>query len=508
MKKFIKAVLKTMKWIFIVFCVYLLSLVFLEMPISTELIERLFEPHAPSNLILHIDSVSFGLRRGLHIRGLRLYDSERANPTEILAAADEIHCFPILRRIRIIGARYPRLPDSYYAPGNQEKNAPVKCELPRIGRFSLELERPDILAVTPDRVCAEVEVLSDRILVDRIRLDWPDIDEERMFLDGFCHVDLTKQEICGEVKGSAKQKHIRPMLVALDVPSAMPYFDGFTEVPGKVPSSCGWQVNLVNNDFDLFLDLHPTMGKYNLVPMKRADGKIHLHIYTRGTRLNYRQTIGPISAVGIKDQPLKGTVIVSGTNGYNRVEVDAESALPIADLLRIGGFTGDYVGEDVFGDSKCKLEFRFPRAMTNNYEVLNGEGHITVKNGRLMRIKGFRGMIEAMPSMAPAVSWFTDSTQASCDYRLENGVLKTDNIYIEGTLFSIKMYGQFNAVTGALDFTARVQFTKQDSMLGKFLHPLTWPFTKLLLEFRLTGTPDNPKWSYITVIDRVLEVVK
>jgi len=497
-----------MKWTFIVLVVFLLAIVFCETPISTDVIERLFENYTPPNYIMHVDSVSFGLRRGLHVRGLKIYDSERANPTEVLAGADEIHFYPILRRLRVIGARYPRLPDSYYAPGNLEKNQPVECVLPELGKFTLELERPDILAVTPSRVRAEVEVLHDRVLVDRIRLDWPDIDEERMYLDGFCHVDFTKQEIRGEVRGTAKQKHIRPMLVALDVPVALPYFDGFTEVPGKVPASCGWQVNLINNDFDLFLDLHPTLGKYNLVPMKHADGKIHLHIYTRGTSLNYLQTIGPIEAVGLEDRPLKGTVIVSGTNGYNRVEVNAESGLPIADILKIGGFTGDYVGEEVFGDSKCKLEFRFPRAMTNNYEVLNGEGHIVVRNGQLMRMKGFRGLIAAMPSMAPAVSWFTDSTQASCDYVIENGVVKSDNIYIEGSLFSIKMYGEFNAVTGELDYTARVQFTKKDSMIGKILHPLTWPFTKLLLEFKLTGTPDNPKWSYITVIDRVWEAVK
>ena len=53
----------------------------------------------------------------------------------------------------------------------------------------------------------------------------------------------------------------------------------------------------------------------------------------------------------------------------------------------------------------------------------------------------------------------------------------------------------------------RVQFAKKDSIAGKLLHPLAWPFTKLLLEFRLTGTPDEPKWTYLSVIDRVLEAV-
>ena len=160
------------------------------------------------------------------------------------------------------------------------------------------------------------------------------------------------------------------------------------------------------------------------------------------------------------------------------------------------------------GDSKCRLQFRFPRSMTNNYEVLNGFGHVEVKNGKVMRMKGFRGLLDQLADKVPGVSWFTDSTQASCDYVITNGVIKTDNIYIEGSVFSIKMYGKFDTTKDALDFVARVQFTKSDSVAGKILHPLAWPFTKLLLEFRLNGTSAEPTWHYINVIDRVVEATK
>ena len=70
------------------------------------------------------------------------------------------------------------------------------------------------------------------------------------------------------------------------------------------------------------------------------------------------------------------------------------------------------------------------------------------------------------------------------------------------------MYGSFDTVSDKLDFVVRVQFVRKDSMMGKILHPLTWPFTKLLLEFRLTGSAGNPEWEYISVIDRVVEAVK
>ncbi len=496
-----------MKWLFIVFCLYLASLFFHEQRIPGSWAEIYFEHHAPENLILSVDTIAFGFLHGLHVRGLRIYDSSMKSPTQLLAGADEIFVNPFSRHVRIAGARYTRLPDSYYAPENHERNARVECEFPAIGDFTLTLTRTDILSIQAERITADVSVKRHRIEFSRIHLDWPDADR-RMAVIGFCYLDLDRQEIYGEVEGEARQAHIRPMLVTIDVPVSLPYMDGFTEVPVPCPSWCAWKVDLVRADLDLWLDLHPTLGRYNTIPMKRADGRIHLHNYTRGDCLNYRTTVGPITAKDLKDRPLEGTVTIIGTNGYNVVSVKAKSAQPIADVLRIGGFTGEYVDADVVGESECDLEFRFPRAMTNNYEVLNGRGRVIVRNGQLMRMKGFRGLIAAMPNIAPAVTWFSDATQASGDYVIENGIVRTENTYIEGPFFSIKMYGFLDTVKGQMDFTVRVQFTKKDSLVGKVLHPLTWPFTKLLLEFRLTGSPENPHWQYVSVIDRVLEVVK
>ena len=507
MKRAIGLILKTVKWTFIVFCVYLGTLFFREERIPGEWMGRLVDRYLPDTILLHMDSLSFGFRHGLHVRNLRIYDRASADALTPVVSADSISYYPFFRRLRVEGLRYVRLPDGYYAPGTHDRNERVQFRFPDLGRFSVTLANPDILAVRPALLTCEVNVLPERLSFERIHLDWPDQDV-RIGVDGFCSVDLSRQEVYGEVDGFAKQLHIRPLLVAIDVPVALPYMDAFTDVPEPCKSWCAWKVDLTNNDFDLWLDLHPVLGKYASVPMRQADGKIHLHNGTRDGSFNYVTTVGPISATDVEGRYLDGTVVITGTNGNNTVTVDAKSSQPLADVLKIGGFTGDYVGPDVFGESECKLEFRFPRAMSNNYEVLNGAGHVSVKNGCLMRMKGFRGLIDAMPSVAPAITWFTDSTQASGDYVIENGVVRTENVYIEGTLFSIKMYGWLDTVRNVQDFTVRVQFAKSDSLVGKILHPLTWPFTKLLLEFRLTGSPESPKWTYVSVIDRVVEAVK
>ena len=500
-------VLKTMKWGFIVFCVYLGSLFFREEHLSGRWLDRIFDRYVPENLLLQVDSVSFGFRHGIHVRNLRLYDRAAVDSLAPIVSADVIGYYPLFSRLHIEGLKYVRLPSGYYRPGNQERNERVECHFPDLGRIAVTLVRPDILAIRPELLTFDTVVSPTRIDFERMHLVWPDRDA-RMEVDGFCHVDLERQEVYGEIKGLARQAHIRPLLVAVDVPVALPYMDGFTDVPEPCKSWCAWKVDLVRSDFDLWLELHPILGKYNGVPMRKADGKIHLHNFTRGNCLNYVTTVGPITGTDVEGRYLDGTVVITGTNGHNTVTVNARSSQPLADVLKIGGFTGDYVGEDVFGESDCKLTFDFPRAMSNNYEVLNGSGHVTIKNGRLMRMKGFKGLIDAMPKIAPAVTWFTDSTQASGDYVIENGVVRTDNAYIEGTLFSIKMFGWLDTVRNVQDFTVRVQFAKSDSMVGKILHPLAWPFTKLLLEFRLTGSPENPKWQYVSVVDRVMEAVK
>lgn len=502
-KKLLSLLLKTLLWLSLALVVLFASLFFRSQRLPASLLTRVAAAFLPKNLVLHFERASFGFMDGFVVRDLRLYDRTRANSVEPLVSADEIAVMPVQRRVVAKRFVIKHLHDGYYEPGNQERDEPVAFSIPDVPHFALLLDRPDILSVAPSRVTADVYAVGNRLCVDNARIDWLGAGETAA-LDGRLVVDLAVQEISGEVHGTARQRHIRPLLVTIDIPSALPYIDAFTDVQGAVPSSCSWKVNLVNNDLDLELDLHPKLGEYNGVPLQRADGKLRLHVYTRGDCLNYSHTFGPITAVGAADHTLAGTVEVEGTNGVNTVRVSAKSALPVADLLRIGGFEGDYLDRDVYGDSECSLVFRFPRDMGDDKSKLNGEGHLSIRNGQLMRLKGFAGLLELLAEKVPGFSLITDSTQASCDYRIENGIVKSDNVYIEGSVFSIKMYGYFDSVNERLDYTARVQFSKKDSVMGKILHPLTWPFTKLLLEFRLRGTSDDPKWEYISVIDRVI----
>lgn len=507
MRKFCRILLKTVKWTFIVFFIYVISLFFREERVPGAWAEAFVRRYLPEGFVPHVDSFSFGFRHGLHLRDLRVFDPSSRDPMTPVVSFSALDLQPFSRRVRIFDLRYPSLPDEYYMPGHRCRKGPLEAHFPDLGRLQVEMVHPDVLGIRPERVEFDLEVSSRRIDASRFQLIWPDRDV-RAKLNGSCSIDVDRQELLGEVEGLAKQQHIRPLLLAVDVPAVLPYMDGFTDVPSPCPSRCAWKFDFVRSELDLWLDLKPELGKYNSVPMKWANGRIHVHNRSREEGLEFESTVGPITGEDVEGKTLDGTVLIAGTNGYSTVTVRAKSSQPLAALLKIGGFEGDYVGEDVFGNTECDLEFRFPRAMTNNFEVLNGRGHLSVRGGRLMRMKGFKGLIEAMPSVAPAVTWFSDSTEASCDYVITNGVIKSDNVYIEGTCFSIRMDGWLDAAKDVQDFKVTVQFAKKDSMVGKLLRPLTWPFTKLLLEFRLRGSPSEPKWSYVSVIDRVMEVIK
>lgn len=143
------------------------------------------------------------------------------------------------------------------------------------------------------------------------------------------------------------------------------------------------------------------------------------------------------------------------------------------------------------------------KVSTNIWQSVDGRGRAKITNGHLARMKLFSGLTGLLAERVPGISFLVDQTQASADFTFDNGVFITDNLYIEGGLVSVKGWGRYDIAKDNLDFVARVQFAKKESIASKIIHPLTYPFTKLLLEFKVTGPMDNPKWEHIEIADRI-----
>ena len=340
MKKAARFLYKTVKWSFIVFCVFVGSLFFREQRIPADWIVSAVSSRVPTNIVFKCDSASFGFRRGARVRGVRLYDSERTNPVQAVVSADSASVDVFLRRVRIVGLRIPRLHDGYYLSGNLERNGRLEAELPAVPSFTLTLVRPDILGIAPEKVVATIRSSSRRLEARDVHVDWPDIDRA-MSVGGSACLDLDEQRFRAEARGEARQSHIRPLLVTLDIPVSVEYMDAFTGVTEPIPVSAKWDVNLVNNDFRMLLDLHPQLGRYNDVPMRRVDGELGLSVFTRGTNLTCVTTVGPLSALDPKGRPLDGRLVVTLTNDVTKLDFDVKSGLELKDLLSIADCLND-----------------------------------------------------------------------------------------------------------------------------------------------------------------------
>ena len=141
---------------------------------------------------------------------------------------------------------------------------------------------------------------------------------------------------------------------------------------------------------------------------------------------------------------------------------------------------------------------------TNAVRRLDGRGSVKIKDGQLAQMKLFAGLTDALAKRVPGIGFIVNQTDASCDFTVTNGVFATENLYIEGGLVSLKARGTYDIVSDNLDFIVRVRFSKNESLASKLIHPVTWPFTKLLLEFKATGSIDSPDWEYLSIIDKVL----
>ena len=202
--------------------------------------------------------------------------------------------------------------------------------------------------------------------------------------------------------------------------------------------------------------------------------------------------------------------VIAGMAQLSFPDMDTERATFSVDVAYGGGNIGelaDILQMDVGdrnGDVECEMRLSGPLS-TNFTERLSGNGHIKVTNGHLAQLKLFMGLTELLAKEVPGVEKVVNQSEASATFLIEDGVVRSRDILIEGSLFSISAKGAYDIPRDMLDFTVRVEIMRKDSVLGKYLiRPILWPFTKLLLEFKVIGPLDDPKWTYISVLDRII----
>ena len=364
MRDFLKTIGRLVKFtaLFLLLAVVILivSVTFFEQPVPTSLLRSLTDAVSTPEFLVSAESASFRLAHGVKIRSFRLLDRRKTAAPPVMEAelADfELNIFHlllsrknILKAVTMTGFKYPRLGDGYYIPDSiefpgspdfQEKDEPLILPLPEIAPFRVKLIRPAILDVTPRFVeIPHVAVTTNGLTARGIHLLWSDSDVP-MTLEGECALDLEAQQVRGVVHGQARQHNIRPLLVALDITNSYAFIDSFTKVDLPVDATCSFDVNLRNNDLHIFLDLHPTGGRYNNVPLQDAHGLLDIRVFVRDTFQNARIVVGPIAANIADGRSMTGTVIYENTNDIGYVSFDVRSTTSLSNALAVADVMTD-----------------------------------------------------------------------------------------------------------------------------------------------------------------------
>ena len=139
---------------------------------------------------------------------------------------------------------------------------------------------------------------------------------------------------------------------------------------------------------------------------------------------------------------------------------------------------------------------------TNILATLWGHSNLSVEGGRINRVPLFAGLTDYLAEHLPAVEGLVDQTTAHASMTFENGLVRCMDGDIHGAVFGVRLGGTIDLPSGALNVRARTVFFREQSFWRKISSVVTYPFSKLFMEFRLGGTLDEPTWNYIGLWDR------
>ncbi len=454
MRTFGKIIKYALLCLFGLFLLALAALFLFEQPVPDFLLRRITRSLSGTNYLVRANSATFRFSRGLKINNLRVFDRRKTAAQPVISAscvdlALDLRHFPwsrstMVKAVTITELKYPRLPDGYYIPDSiefpgrpdfQEKDEPLVLDLPSLQPFQLTLVQPEILGVTPKKVVADsVSVTPGGIRMGGIHLDWPDVDAQ-LSLDGSFEFNLETQRVQGEVHGLARQHHIRPLLVALDITNSYAFIDSFTHVEKPVDAACAFDANLRNNDLHLRLGIHPVDGRYNNVPFVKADGTIDLRVFVRDTYQNAHIVVGPVTANLTDGSTLSGTVVYENTNDVGYVSFnDVRSTTSLSNALAVAGVLND-------GTLDC-LSLATPPTITLNGRLAVDPAHASAN--RLDGTLAFgNGTFFSIPLTNAATAFHMRGTDVSFS-NAHAAALHGGNVLGEGRI-SIPGFKQRNA---------------------------------------------------------------
>ncbi len=126
-----------------------------------------------------------------------------------------------------------------------------------------------------------------------------------------------------------------------------------------------------------------------------------------------------------------------------------------------------------------------------------GRGRVTIREGRVFQVPLFGGLSDFLAGIIPGLGALMRQTEVEAEFEIANGKIHSDEILIEGDVFSLVGRGAMT-LDGALDFTVQVKLLRKHTLAADIFRFVTHPVSRLL-EFHLGGTLAAPQWRPVNI---------
>ena len=159
-----------------------------------------------------------------------------------------------------------------------------------------------------------------------------------------------------------------------------------------------------------------------------------------------------------------------------RVDVELNSV----DFETLTRLYFDYQGSK--GSVSGRYKFSF---VPGSPKLMKGQGSLLVENGEVFAIPVLGPLSAVLGSIVPGTGYQT-ARRATCDFRVADGEIGTDNLDVIGQGFSMIGQGSLFYLRDAMDFTVRIN---AQGVPGLLLYPVS-----KLLEYVSDGKLSDPQW--------------
>lgn len=140
----------------------------------------------------------------------------------------------------------------------------------------------------------------------------------------------------------------------------------------------------------------------------------------------------------------------------------------------------DYKGSKGLVSGRYKFSF-----VPGSPKLMQGNGNLLVENGDVFAIPVLGPLSAVLGSIVPGTGYQT-ARRATCDFRVADGEIRTDNLDVTGQGFSMIGQGSLFYLRDAMDFSVRIN---AQGVPGLLLYPVS-----KLLEYVSDGKLSNPQW--------------